>query len=203
MVDNTQIRIRRQFSESQDECGFAFGFGLHADGAAMHAHDLPRQGEADARPVAFGREKGDEDARLHVFQDAGAIVPHADNHAPAGIEVGREIHAGIGATGKGLHGIPHQVDQHLFHEIGIRGEFEGLGGDGRVDGHIVFVAFGLHQKDDAGEEFGDLKNLKIGARDARELAIGFDKVEQALAARLNGLEGHLNVGRDFGTARGL
>ena len=164
----------------------------------MHAHDLARQGKANARPIAFGGEKGDEDVLLHIFQNPGAIVPHADNHMPAVIEVGREIHAGIGATCKGLHRISHQVDQHLFHEIRIRSEFEGLGGDGRVNAHIVLVAFGLHQKNNPGKEFGNLKNLKIRARDARELAIGFDKVEQALAARLNGLQCHMNIGQGFG-----
>ena len=126
---------------------------------------------------------------------------HADNNAASPIELRREIHAGIGTTCKSLHGIPHQIDQHLFDEIGIDGKFERPGVNCRMQRDIILIAFGLHEKDNAGKEFRDLKNLKIGARYVRELAIGFDKMEKSFAARLNRLQGGMYVGQGLGFKR--
>ena len=47
---------------------------FEAQGAAVEADDLARDGEADARAVGFGREEWCEDIFGHLGRDCGAVV---------------------------------------------------------------------------------------------------------------------------------
>jgi len=47
--------------KAQGERGFFVRFGVHADIAAVQAHDLARQTQADAGAVLLGCKKGNEE----------------------------------------------------------------------------------------------------------------------------------------------
>ena len=87
------------------------GAGTHVDAAAMLVHNLAGQCEADARTAGLGGEEGDEDAFLHLWLDAGAVVCHAEEDAACGGDACREGDT----TGFVLAGVLDQVDEHLLH----------------------------------------------------------------------------------------
>ena len=56
----------------------AFAVVFEAQGAAMEADDLARDGKADARAVGFGREEWREDILGDLGRDCRAVVRNLD-----------------------------------------------------------------------------------------------------------------------------
>ena len=84
--------------------------GSHVTRAAVRLDDVARDGEAEARALALGREERVEDARADVLRDAAAAVVDVDDDAHP---LGRDAHVDGPAVGHRLAGVAQQVEQRL------------------------------------------------------------------------------------------
>ena len=100
-----------------------------------------------------------------------------------------------------VHGIAQKIDEHLLDEVGVGRDLERLGIDFSAQRDAFSLAFRLHERHNAVEEFGDWTDLKVRAGYPRELAIGVHKVLQAFAAGLYGLKGGVHVCHGLGIER--
>src|SRR5207244_8015433 len=113
--------------EAEDELAPLAEAALHLDAAAVRLDDSLGDGEPQPGALRLGRIEGDENAVLRFLRDAGARVgePHLDL-------VGRVARRGVGgaqlqrlartpraprepaAVGHRLHGVEHEIAEHLL-----------------------------------------------------------------------------------------
>jgi MoxR-like ATPase len=126
-----RLRGRRGPRQREPEERAAAGRPLDADLAAVHAHHVARDGEADAgAPGSRAREPHEllEDARPMLGGDAGALVGHLEAQEAVG---GRGAHPHAAARRRVADRVLDQVREHELHALGVR--LHGIDGQHRVD----------------------------------------------------------------------
>ena len=85
----------------------------------MHLDDLPAKAEANARTLIFCGKKRHEDLFLKVSGNTRAIIAEMKDYDAVGFFSDPDTDRRQVRVRHGLHGIFHQIDQHLFQEVRV------------------------------------------------------------------------------------
>ena len=113
-------RILGRFAAAQgdSECRAAFGIVAGIDGAAMRVDDRPRDREADPEAVRFRRDEWCEQRAVDVRRQTRfrCRAPRLSTSAALTSVADRDATTGRRCLGHRVHGVHHQVHEHLLQE---------------------------------------------------------------------------------------
>ena len=158
----------------------------------MRLDDVARDGEAEARALALGREERVEDARADVLGDAAAAVVDVDDDAHP---LGRDAHLDGAAVGHRLARVAQQVEQRLA-QLRLVEERRAAGPARRasVDGAPRQLDLGPREVHDLAHRGGHVVGLHARLRQARDAQVLLAQVLEALHLALDGREQVLHLG---------
>ncbi len=87
--------------------------GSEAERAAVEAHYLAREAQADPRAVLFGREEGCEDVFGDPGGDSAPVVAYVDDYVLRLVDAGGYFYGRVESGRHSLHSVFYEVDCNL------------------------------------------------------------------------------------------
>ena len=168
---------------------------FEAEGAAVKADDLARDGEADARAVGFGREEWREDIFSDLCRDCRAVVGYLNLDAFLCVNSLADSYLALAILRhKGLGGVFQQVYKYLRHQctVGIEHSIR------RLDAHFDLNILVRNERQRLRHQLREVERCFLWCGDACNGTERIDKAEQTVRGcvyRLQALTHSLGIAR--------
>ena len=131
------------------------------------------------------------------MRDSRAVIHNLDDHTTSSVHQAVELYFCVLSPFHRLEGIQHQVDQDLFSEFRVCGEFKSfwINADFQADG--ILIDIGLHELPDPIKKLFYREDLKVGLGNQSQISVGVYEMEKSLASFLDGLQCLLDIVERF------